>query len=228
MENTNIYKDIFYDIEEFAQIRLAEVQEQLSESIEQNTNDKIILNIASSCARETINILKHRDPENILEHVQYKEKIEVHALDMDAEMLALINCRIKKYNIPDFYTHLCSGGISNSYIWNKIPRADIVILGEVFTWMSLTDIEDTIKFLPQICNPGASIIWTKDLSSDFYGKPPTEKVEQYIRKFLKENNFLENFFLSEKEKKLSIGRYTYKGKIQDLIPDKIIFQYVEK
>lgn len=219
MENERIYIDSFYDTDEYYQKRLWALEEQLYEAIIQDDEDKVILSIGSGFAREIFGLLKKKKIDN---------KLDIHLIEGDEETCALLEIRAKKYEIENLHVYHRGAASSNMYAFEKIPKADIIIFGEMFTWMSLEDALRVIRFFKQICKKNASVIWTKDLYSDFYGRPPTRRSEQEIRKYFKENEFSENYFLSEPEDRLSIGRYTYKGEEEDIIKGEVLFTYVER
>ena len=107
--------------------------------------------------------------------------------------------------------------ISNAYE-GAIP-ADLVLVCGVFGNISDRDVARTIAYLPRLCAPGATAIWTR------HRKPPD--LTNKIRQWFAEREFEEIAFISPMNT-WGLGAHRYAGSGLPFEPDVKLFTFRER
>jgi Putative methyltransferase len=84
--------------------------------------------------------------------------VPARLLELDARNVELANRAARDAGLPNVSAVVADAGRTDSYL-GSVP-ADLVILCGVFGNLSAADTERTIRMLPQLCAPGATVIWT--------------------------------------------------------------------
>jgi hypothetical protein len=107
-------------------------------------------------------------------------------------------------------------GSSSSYL--DAAPADLVLMCGVFGNITDADVRRLIEFLPALCRPGATLIWTRSRRAP--DLTPT------IRNWLAETGFTELSFTAPPGVLGSVGTNRFDGDLQPLVPDQQLFQFL--
>jgi hypothetical protein len=81
--------------------------------------------------------------------------------------------------------------------------------------------------LPQLCNAGAHVIWTKNLLKDHNSEITDIDLTPEILDAFKNGGFIQKDFIHQIDKLPAIGRHIYVNTPEELVLDKKIFNYVD-
>src|SRR4051794_16506167 len=96
--------------------------------------------------------------------------------------------------------------------------ANLVLVCGVFGNITDADMAATVRFLPALCAPGATVIWTR------HRRPPDMTIE--IRRWLSEVGFDEVAFVAPEETAFGIGIHRYAGTPVPFRPHVRMFEFV--
>ena len=130
--------------------RLAAVRAQIERHLDSTAPEPV--RVVSACAgdgRDLLGVLAARpDADRVTALlVEYDEGLAAHAGDMAQQLPAEIEVRQADAAQSDVYQH-------------SVP-ADLVLLCGIFGNVSDADVQATIEASPQLCAPGAEVIWTR-------------------------------------------------------------------
>jgi hypothetical protein len=111
-----------------------------------------------------------------------------------------------------------TGDASISSAYDGAVPADLVLVCGVFGNISDSDIARTIEYLPRLCAPGATVIWTR------HRKPPDLTIE--IRRWFATHGFDEIAFISPAET-WGVGTHRLMGSGLPFQPDVRLFTFLE-
>lgn len=96
-----------------------------------------------------------------------------------------------------------AGDAGHSSAYRDAVPADLVLECGVFGNISDTDVERTVRATPQLCAPGATVIWTR------HRREPDLTVA--IRRWYTESGFEEQSFEPVPDSEASVGVMVYRG-----------------
>jgi Putative methyltransferase len=99
-----------------------------------------------------------RDVLGALRDHPWGAQIPARLLELDARNVEIANRAARDAGLPNVSAVEADAGLTDSYL-GAVP-ADLVIVCGVFGNLSPPDTERTIRLLPQLCAPGAAVIWT--------------------------------------------------------------------
>jgi len=190
--------------------------------IDANINNQSIniINIGSGTARETLDLFEQFKFES-------EPSFSAYLIDTDKPSIDVINERVKNYTKHNIYTYNLDAGISNTYIENNIPKADIVIIVAMFSNLSDEDTKNTIFFLKQICKTGAYVFSTKNIEFDYLGNPISHDPVPDTLKLFEDAGFVNKECISGIFGHSTILIHEYLGEEESLVPDQKFFTFVE-
>lgn len=107
-------------------------------------------------------------------------------------------------------------GLSTSYA--HAAPADLVLACGVFGNVTDDDIRHTVSWLPRLCRPGATVIWTR------HRRPPDLTLE--IRRWLAGIGFTEIAFDGVDDSTLGVGAHRFTGEPRPFEPGVRLFEFV--
>jgi hypothetical protein len=99
-------------------------------------------------------------------------------------------------------------GSTDAYI--DAAPADLLLLCGIFGNISDVDIERTAGAVPQLCAPGATVVWTRSTHAP--------DLTPAVRKWFAEAGVLETAFVTEGPAGWAVGAGTSHGQLQPLVP----------
>ena len=106
-------------------------------------------------------------------------------------------------------------GAASSYL--DAAPADLVLMCGVFGNLTDTDVHRLVEFLPALCRPGATLIWTRSR------RPPD--LTPTIRDWLAGAGFTELAFTAPPGIQGSVGTARYDGEPKPLVGDRQLFRF---
>ena len=107
-------------------------------------------------------------------------------------------------------------GVSDAYA-GAVP-ADLVLACGVFGNVPDADIEATVRFLPRLCAPGATVVWTRD--------PRDPTIVGRIEGWLGEAGFAVEPFVMPADRGFGVGAARLTGDPLPFEPGRLLFRFV--
>ena len=107
-------------------------------------------------------------------------------------------------------------GLSSSYL--DAAPADLVLMCGVFGNLTDADVRRLIEFLPTLCRPGATLVWTRSRRDP--------DLTPSIRTWLAEARFTELSFIAPPGMENSVGTHRFDGEPQPLVGGQRLFSFV--
>lgn len=157
-----------------------------------------------------------RDLLDVLEHMPEQRNFEARLIENDPKNVLVASDRARELGLNNVFVSCADAGNSDSYM--GAAPADLVLLCGVFGNINDHDIFQTIEFLSQLCNVGATVIWTRsrrdpDITSD-------------IRHSFQKHSFKEEVFVAPEDVMFSVGVNTFVGEPLPLTPGKQLFTFL--
>ena len=111
----------------------------------------------------------------------------------------------------------CADAGSTRWYAGSAP-ADLVMLCGIFGNVSDVDVHRTIRALPQLCAPGATVVWTRQRRGP--DATPT------IRRWFAEHDCAEQDFISPSEEGWAVGVHRFDGRPLPLERDRRLFTFL--
>ena len=170
------------------------------------------LTVLSACAgdgRDILGVLAEQDE-------RLRPRIEVSLLETDRRNLDraerfCLNAGLTGVRVLDR-----DAGLSDSYL--DAAPADLVLFCGVFGNLTDAGVRRLIEFLPVLCRPGATLIWTRSRRAP--DLPPS------IRDWLAAAGFTELSFTAPPGVQGSVGTNRYDGEPRPLPADQRLFSFV--
>ncbi|MEO6502412.1 MAG: class I SAM-dependent methyltransferase [Jatrophihabitantaceae bacterium] len=107
-------------------------------------------------------------------------------------------------------------GLSSSYL--DAAPADLVLMCGVFGNLTDADVRRLIRFLPALCRPGATLIWTRSRRAP--------DLTPSIRDWLAATGFTELSFVAPPDVQSSVGTHRFDGEPAPVQPDQRLFSFI--
>jgi hypothetical protein len=116
------------------------------------------LSVVSVCAGEGRDIL------GVLTGRGDAERVTVTLVELDRDIAETARRTAERLGLTAVHTRQSDAGHTDAYI--RLQRADIVLLVGIFGNINVDDIRRTIAWAPQLCAPGATVIWSRGRDRD--------------------------------------------------------------
>jgi hypothetical protein len=137
-------------------------------------------------------------------------------VDLDPELAARARATAAAHGLTGVDVVCADAGVSDVYA-DAVP-ADLVLLCGVFGNIDDAAVHRLIRALPQLCAPGALVIWTRHRRApDLTGK---------IRDWLAGEGFSERAFISPGLDEWSVGAHSFHGNARPLERDELLFTFI--
>jgi hypothetical protein len=188
--------------------RLRQVQAYIRSALDKMHGEGTVLSLCAGDGRDVLQVLAERDDSSRIQTTL----IELHPiLAQRAREFAAAS------GLPNVTVRTVDAGNSRAYA-GAVP-ADLVIMIGIFGNISDDDVRRTIMTAPQLCRPGAMLLWsraTSDANSLVRGGlPPAGFVELDYREFDQ-----------GKGERAALGSARYDGPPQPLITGQQLFTFV--
>jgi hypothetical protein len=109
-------------------------------------------------------------------------------------------------------------GSTDAYI--DVAPADLLLLCGIFGNISNEDVERTARAIPQLCAPGATVVWTRSRHAP--------DLTPAVRKWFAEAGVVETAFVTEGPGGWAVGAGTFHGQPKPLIPGRRLFTFTTR
>jgi len=184
--------------------RLAVVQQGIRDALDAARPGPI--SVVSMCAGEA------RDLSGALDGHPRAGDVHGRLVELDPELAA----RARASFAPTIDVLVGDAGMSTAYE-DAVP-ADLVLVCGVFGNITDTDMQRTVRMLPMLCAPGATVIWTR------HRRPPD--VTGVVREWFAEEDFEEVAFIGPEETVFGIGMHRFAGAPAPFRPHVRLFEFV--
>jgi hypothetical protein len=172
------------------------------------------LSVLSACAgdgRDILGVLaerKHRLPGAM-------DSVAVTLLETDRRNLARAERFCREAGLTGVRLLDRDAGRSSSYL--DAAPANLVLMCGVFGNLADADVHRLVGFLPALCRPGATLIWTRSRRAP--------DLTPAIRGWLADAGFTELSFTAPPEVLGSVGTHRFDGEPLSLAPDQQLFRF---
>jgi hypothetical protein len=143
------------------------------------------------------------------------DPVEVALLETDRRNLARAERVCAEAGLTGVRLLDRDAGRSSSYL--DAAPADLVLMCGVFGNLTDTDVRRLVGFLPALCRPGATLIWTRSRRAP--------DLTPAIRGWLADTGFTELSFTAPAEVLGSVGANRFDGEPLPLVPDQQLFRF---
>lgn len=188
--------------------RLRVVQRHIHRRLDESAPDPVT--VVSSCAgdgRDILEVLSDRDD---------SERVSATLLEGDPRNVHRASRHIRRLGLSGIEVRCTDAGSSNAYA-HAVP-ADLVLLCGIFGNITEDDVHRTIAAAPQLCKPGAVVIWTR------HRKDPD--LTPSIRRWFSDHGLAEVDFVAPGHASYSVGVNRLVGDPQPLVGDQHLFRFV--
>jgi len=188
--------------------RLRTIKEQIRAFIDERAGDE--LRAISVCAGDG------RDLLGALAELSNRPRVRARLVELDPELAARARATAAAHGLTEVEVVCADAGASDVYA-DAVP-ADLVLLCGVFGNIAEADVDRLIRALPQLCAPGALVVWTR------HRRAPD--LTPQIRDWLAGERFSEHAFISPGPDAWSVGAHSFHGNEQPLERDERLFTFV--
>jgi hypothetical protein len=186
------------------QRRLAVVQLCVRDALDEMPPGRI--RVISMCAGEG------RDLLGVLEDHPRAQDVDGRLVELDPELAATASTAAP----ANVEVHCGDASMTGAYA-EAVP-ANVLMLCGIFGNVIDADVEHTVRALPSLCAPGATVIWTR------HRRPPDLTVG--IRRWFEESGFEEVAFVAPDDSFYGVGMHRLTGATLPFMPDARLFSFV--
>ena len=169
------------------------------------------LTVLSACAgdgRDILGVLAEQD--------KRRARVQVSLLETDRRNLDRAARFCRDAGLAGVRLLDRDAGLSDSYL--DAAPADLVLLCGVFGNITDADVRRLIGFLPALCRPGATLIWTRSRRAP--------DLTPSIRDWLAAARFTELSFTAPPGVQGSVGAHRFDGEPEPLLADQRLFSFL--
>jgi hypothetical protein len=157
-----------------------------------------------------------RDLISVLESRPDGARVTAQLLEQDPRCVARARASIERARLGKVSVTCTDAGRSDVY--RELVPVDLVLLCGVLGNISDRDVRRLVEALPQLCQTGALVIWTR------HHRPPD--LTPSIRGWLREARFDEISFTAPSDVVFSVGVHRFAGEPTPLMPAQTLFTFV--
>lgn len=188
--------------------RLRVVQRHLRGELDETAPRPVtVLSVCAGDGRDLLEVLAGRADAG---------RVSGTLLEADARNAAAASARIAELGLDGGIAVRCVDAGHSSAYRGAVP-ADLVLFCGVFGNICDEDVHRTITNLPQLCRPGALLVWTR------HRRPPD--LTPRVRSWLDEHAFEEVGFTAPDDGVFSVGAHRFTDVTQPLAPDRPFFAF---
>nr|WP_241830328.1 class I SAM-dependent methyltransferase family protein [Parafrankia colletiae] len=131
--------------------RLAIVQRRIRETLEVQPAGEI--RVLSMCAGQGRDIL------GVLADHPRRDDVRARLVELDPDLAADASRRVRALGLGG--VEVVVGDASDTGVYDGAAPADLVLVCGLFGNLGDADIRNTVEWLPRLCQPAATVIWTR-------------------------------------------------------------------
>lgn len=173
--------------------RLRVIQQHIDEWLDSTSPSMV--SVMSSCAGDG------RDLLGVLERRADAQRVAGTLLESDPRNARRATEQINRLGLATIEVRCADAGVTSAYS-GAVP-ADLVLLCGIFGNVADDDVRRTIAVVPQLCNAGARVIWTR------HRRDPD--LTPTIRDWFSEQGCVEEHFVAPRHAIYSVGVHRFSG-----------------
>jgi hypothetical protein len=197
-----------YDDQPALAARLRTVQQRIRDALDASPTGPV--RVVSVCAGEA------RDLLGALDGHPRAPDVRGRLVELDATLAATARARLQAMGLPGIDVMVGDAGNMSAYA-GAVP-ADLVLVCGVFGNITLADLANTVRSLPMLCAPGATVIWTR------HRRPPDATPS--IRAWCADAGLREVAIDAPDGYVYSVGTFRFEGEPQPFANDGRLFAFV--
>lgn len=187
--------------------RLAVVQRHIEDWLDETPGAVRVLSACAGDGRDLLGVLGRRDD---------ARRVTAELVELDERTVARARASIHDLGLAGVGVRQTDAGLSTAYL-GAVP-ASLVLLCGIFGNVSDTDVRRLVRRTPQLCSPGARVIWTR------HTRAPD--LTPHIRGWFAESEFTEVSYTAPSEALYSVGVHHLRGAPAALAPGERWFSFV--
>jgi hypothetical protein len=190
--------------------RLRQVQAYIRSALDEMHGEGTVLSLCAGDGRDVLQVLAERDD---------SLRIQTTLIELHPTLAQRARDFAAASGVPNVTVRTVDAGNSTAYA-GAIP-ADLVIMIGIFGNISDDDVRRTIMTAPQLCRPGATLLWSRATSPD--------DANSLVRSWLPAAGFVEldyREFDHGEDERAALGSARYDGPPQPLIGGQQLFTFV--
>ena len=156
-----------------------------------------------------------RDLIEVLAGHPARDRVTARLVELDPRNVAVARAAATANGLTDVEVVEADAGTVDSYV--GAAPADLVLFCGVFGNISDEDVEHTVRTLPQLCAPGATVVWTR-------GRQEPD-VRPAIRGWFRSAGFEEVSFEAPDDVRWSVGVHRLTADPLPLVPGRRLFTF---
>jgi hypothetical protein len=190
-------------------LRLGVVQDMIRSALDASAPGPI--RVVSMCAGDG------RDLLGVLEKHPRCLDVRARLVELDPELATRGRTRAAEIGLG---IEVVNGDASTTNAYAGAVPADIVLVCGVFGNITDDDVQCTIKSLPALCAPGATVIWTRGTFAP--------DLTPLVREWFTANGFSELAFVAIPETTAAVGAHRLAAAPQPFVPDVSLFTFLSR
>ena len=185
--------------------RLRVVQRLVADHLDRSSGPVRVVSACAGEARDLLGVLEQRDD---------RDRVSGLLVEADPVLAARARERVAGLGV-DLTVRQGDAGTTSAYV--EAAPADLVLLCGVFGNVPDVDVERTVRAAPQLCAPGATVIWTRHrLEPD---------LTPAIREWFAASGFSPVAWVAPEDVQFGVGAHRYDGPGVALEPDRRLFSF---
>lgn len=188
--------------------RLGRVQDYLGATLDTTPGPVRILSACSGDGRDVIGVLARRDD---------ADRVQATLVELHPQIARQATEAAASASLGQVEVQVADAGNTDAYV--GAAPAHVVVLVGILGNISDGDIQRTIRAAPQLCQPGATLLWSR-------ARDP-EEVNDAVRAWFAEAGFTElDYAAHPNPGGAAVGAFRYDGDPQPLVPGQPLFTFL--
>jgi hypothetical protein len=195
--------------------RLRIVQQYVREALERHPGQIRILSLCAGEGRDVLGVLPERAD---------ADRVQTTLLELHPQIAQRARDAATAAGLHQVEVRTVDAGNTDSYV-GAVP-ADLVLLVGIFGNLGDTDVQRLIRAAPQLCRPGATLLWSRGRDLSSRGGDETD-LNDDVRTWFSAAGFTElDYAARDSGSRPALGAMRYDGPAQPLVPGRQLFTFV--
>jgi len=188
--------------------RLREVQRFLEEALDRHVGPIQVLSLCAGDGRDLLSVLCGRGDAG---------RVDATLIEIHPALAERARTSAREAGLSQVEVRTLDAGDTSSY--DRAAPADIVMMIGIFGNISDADVERTVKASPQLCRPGATLLWSRGRAEDDRNAA--------IRTWFQEAGFSElDYVERDVGSRPALGAMAYRGEPKALVAGCRLFSFL--
>jgi hypothetical protein len=191
--------------------RLRQVQAYIRQALDHLEGPVTVISLCAGDGRDVLQVLADRN-----------DSARVHTTLIELHPVLAQRARTSAADAGLTGVTVRSQDAGNTMAYAGSVPADLVIMMGIFGNISDDDVRRTIQTAPQLCRPGATLLWSRSTNGTDQNAP--------VRAWLADAGFTEldyREFDQDQAERAALGSARYDGPLQLLVPGRQLFTFLQ-